>query len=767
MKLQTKTTLILLPSTLLAILILGFWSNYTINQTMEETYHSIMVRELKTFLLHTIRTPYEQLKKDGRTEKELSVKNLKQIIFKQAQNFHLMDTGSLLIFNRNGSLLTGTKGSTVDPRIFAAAVKDILLQKANYRISHIDTDRDHQFYTGVSFDPWEWVLIYSISHDSVHKARNQIIKSAIIIAVIFAGLICAFIWLLFHSYYVQPVIRLKKAASDLAGLKEIGPIPVQSRDELGLLARSMESIAVSISEYREKQEHWQSFLESEIDRNTQELFDANTALKKEIKNRRLAQDLTRKSEDRFKAIFESTTDCILVWDRQYNYVYANQSAVKHIGTGRENIIGKNIRDSLGHLPDFMNPWIERIDRAFETGETFQVTDEIPVGDRIIFSESVVSPIHDANGDIFAVGVVYRDITKRRKMEQQISDTLELNRKIIVSSSFGIAAYQADGQCVLANDAAGQIAGASKTDLLRQNFNTLDSWKHSGLADAATQVLRDGIPKSMEVRTTSTFKKETWMDIRLTRFNLSGTPHLLLLIDDIFERKMLEEKIRHSLKEKEILLKEIHHRVKNNLQVISGILNMQSSHIKDKHLSTIFQESQDQILSMALVHEQLYNSKNLSSINFSKYLKELVQSLQISYGVDPKKIRVAIDCSDRFLGVDTAIPCGLIINELITNSFKYAFGNHNEGRIFIGFRIDDQKNVQMILKDSGIGFPQNFDLSKVTSLGLRLVYNLVSHQLEGSIRITEPPGAGFHISFPYMDKETPQDQNGPPETDKPG
>jgi PAS domain S-box-containing protein len=144
----------------------------------------------------------------------------------------------------------------------------------------------------------------------------------------------------------------------------------------------------------------------------------------DVTARRRAQEALRESEERFRAVFESSSDCILVWDRQYNYVYANQAAIDHVGATRDKVIGKNIRDGLGHLPDFMRLWMGRVDRAFATGESFRVEDAVPVGDRLIHSESQVSPIRDAAGQVFAVGVVYRDITERKQAEEALREAHE-------------------------------------------------------------------------------------------------------------------------------------------------------------------------------------------------------------------------------------------------------------------------------------------------------------------------------------------------------
>ncbi len=159
--------------------------------------------------------------------------------------------------------------------------------------------------------------------------------------------------------------------------------------------------------------------------NSAPLFDAKGIVTaaivvfEDITERKRAEEAVKESEEKYRALFESSSDCILVWDRQYNYLYANQAAIDHVGTTRDKVIGKNIIDGLGHIPDFMHLWMERVDRAFATGEPFRVEDTVLVGDRLVHSESQVSPIRDAAGQVFAAGVVYRDITERKRAEQAL------------------------------------------------------------------------------------------------------------------------------------------------------------------------------------------------------------------------------------------------------------------------------------------------------------------------------------------------------------
>lgn len=215
--------------------------------------------------------------------------------------------------------------------------------------------------------------------------------------------------------------------------------------------------------------------------------------------------------------------------------------------------------------------------------------------------------------------------------------------------------------------------------------------------------------------------------------------------EISERKQAEEQIKASLKEKEVLLKEIHHRVKNNLQIISSLLKLQSHSIKDVQTLDIFKESQSRIRTMALIHENLYQSNDLSKINLSEYINKLVVNLFRSYQTNSSVIKPTINIDDVFLEIDVAVPCGLIVNELVSNSLKYAFPSGGEGEIWIEIFSDDKHNLVLIVKDNGVGLPKKFDLVSTKTLGLQLVNNLVE-QIEGTVKNNSKSGTEFRITF---------------------
>lgn len=216
--------------------------------------------------------------------------------------------------------------------------------------------------------------------------------------------------------------------------------------------------------------------------------------------------------------------------------------------------------------------------------------------------------------------------------------------------------------------------------------------------------------------------------------------------EISERKRAEQKTRSTLKEKEVLLQEIHHRVKNNLQVISSLLSLQSNYVTDKALSEILQDNRNRIRSMALIHEKLYRSDNLARINIADYLRELAEGLFRVQNTSPPEIYLAIETENVLLNIEKAVPCGLIVNELISNALKHAFPNGRNGEVQIKLVANQNGRVELLIADNGIGFSAKPDMAAGTTLGLYLVELLVN-QLEGTIDLEYQGGTRFKINFP--------------------
>ena len=236
-----------------------------------------------------------------------------------------------------------------------------------------------------------------------------------------------------------------------------------------------------------------------------------------------------------------------------------------------------------------------------------------------------------------------------------------------------------------------------------------------------------------------------LNARVIFWEKTRTQMVLLAMQDITERKQVEvDRIKASLREKEVLLKEVHHRVKNNLQIISSLLRLQSETQKNKPPRDVFKESQNRIRSMALIHEKLYHSQDLSKIDFSEYVRNLASNLFLSYDVDMQRIKLEVNVDEVSWDVGTAIPCGLIINELISNSLKHAFPENREGQIRIELRKEQEKFL-LIVADNGVGFPKDMDFHQSKSLGVQLV-NMLTEQLNGTIDLHSDGKTEFRILF---------------------
>ena len=219
-----------------------------------------------------------------------------------------------------------------------------------------------------------------------------------------------------------------------------------------------------------------------------------------------------------------------------------------------------------------------------------------------------------------------------------------------------------------------------------------------------------------------------------------------MIQDISEKKLADEQIKASLKEKETLLHEIHHRVKNNMQIIASLLDMQLNRKGEQTVESIISESKGRVYAMAAVHECFHQSDNLFEIDLNAYLQHLSGLLKQTFVESPEQVSFDIGIPELKLGIDKANPLGLVLNELISNSLKYAFPDNQNGQISIKAIIREKDTVQLIVSDDGIGMPDGFDWTKTNTLGLRLVKDLIERQLNGSVAYENHGGAQFTIKF---------------------
>ncbi|MGH8056239.1 MAG: sensor histidine kinase, partial [Candidatus Entotheonellia bacterium] len=239
----------------------------------------------------------------------------------------------------------------------------------------------------------------------------------------------------------------------------------------------------------------------------------------------------------------------------------------------------------------------------------------------------------------------------------------------------------------------------------------------------------------------------WLEMRAVPFRNASEDTLVLLgiTRDITQRKAAEERILGALREKEVLLKEIHHRVKNNLQIVSSLLSLQANQIQDQQAREMLKETQRRVKSMSFIHERLYRSSNLAQIDFAEYIRELANDLLHSYHISADRITLGLTLADALLSIETALPCGLILNELISNCLKHAFPAGRTGEIRIELHSRPDGMFVLTVSDNGIGLPQGLDFRTTTSLGLQLVVTL-TEQVRGTIELDRHEGTTFRLLF---------------------
>ncbi len=359
----------------------------------------------------------------------------------------------------------------------------------------------------------------------------------------------------------------------------------------------------------------------------------------------------------------------------------------------------------------------------------------------------------------------RYATERKCADEALLDSEERHRLLFETMAEGVVFQNIGGEITSANAAAQRILGLT-LDQMKGRTSLDPRWRaihedgtdFEGDTHPAMVALRTGEPVQDVVM--GVFHPQEgayrWININaipLFRAGESCPYQVYTTFNDITDRKRAEDRLQASLREKEMLLKEIHHRVKNNLQVIASLLDLQAESIQDPAVLQMFQESRNRVRAMGLVHEQLYRSRDLSRIRAARYVPDLVNHLLSIYGSTAVAIDTCIQIDDVHLGVDTAIPCGLLITELVSNAFKHAFPDleagswdGEEGRqVYVELKADGDEKIRLVVRDNGVGLPPQLDWRRTPSLGLQLV-DLLSRQIHGSVELDQTLGTKFTITF---------------------
>jgi PAS domain S-box-containing protein len=347
--------------------------------------------------------------------------------------------------------------------------------------------------------------------------------------------------------------------------------------------------------------------------------------------------------------------------------------------------------------------------------------------------------------IILILLAYYQIKKKNKL---LAGHEQHYRSVIEQSNECIFLVAMDSRRILeVNPAFLKLIGYSRDEILQMTLYDFLDHEKEDVNDKIQSILEHSKASLGERRYRRKDGTIVDVEVRAYLIHSAGKAYMYVVAMDITERKKAEKKIRASLEEKEVLLKEIHHRVKNNMQIISSLISLQTEMINDPKIQDLFLESQRRIESMALIHEMLYQSKDFAGINVPDFVNELTSNLFSNYSLMmAKDIRLKLNIDDIKLGIDKILPCGLVLNELISNSLKHAFPGGRKGEIRISFsRRENENKYRLLVKDNGIGLPKNFDYRKADSLGMLLVYNLV-RQLKGNLKVTAERGTQFEITF---------------------
>lgn len=473
--------------------------------------------------------------------------------------------------------------------------------------------------------------------------------------------------------------------------------------------------------------------------------ETNHQLQREIIERTKAEKELRHSKQYARSIIDSSLDMIVATDIDYKINEFNAAAEATFGYAREEVLGEHISILFSDESE-MEKVLERITANGSLAN--EIINRKKDGTFFISFLSA-SVLKNEKGDVVGAMGVSRDITVIKKAEEELRLSEERHRAIYDQAYIGIARIAKMGRFLLVNERLCSMLDYTAEELYKKTFyelgvqaeveESLVDWdqllsgKIKNFSREQTYIRKDGNLLSANVT------------VSLVRDSNDNPNYFVAVFEDITERKEYESQLEESIKEKEVLLKEVHHRVKNNMQVISSILNLQSSYIDDETALSILRESQDRIKSMSFVHESLYQSKTLSEVNFSEYIQNIARNLFHSYGRPEGGITLDFELEEVYLNLDTSIPCGLIINEVVSNSLKYAFEGKEKGNIIIQFSKVSDGKLKLIISDNGIGIPNNFDIENAESLGLQLVTTLIN-QIGGELDIDTTKGTVFNILF---------------------
>jgi PAS domain S-box-containing protein len=461
------------------------------------------------------------------------------------------------------------------------------------------------------------------------------------------------------------------------------------------------------------------------------------AVVEDVTERKKAEEAVKESEKKFRSVVENSHEGIFIIDNVYKFIYVNDEFCKISEYSRKDLIGVDFRQFLEKKSKNM---VEERYKKRQLGEKVPNRYELEIVTKkgeIKTLEVSASILNNKSGTVSTVGQVL-DITERNKNLKSLQEHDALNNALFEYNPIETIVVNNKGEIMRVNKA------------VETNRSRLPKSGDIMYKDFASKYSIDMFKELMDCIKTGKIKVFPEIKYREDRYynaTISPFPQgAIITAQDISKQKLAQDEINRSLQEKEVLLNEIHHRVKNNMQIVTSLLKLQSQSIKDKRSLELFLNTQNRVRSMALIHEKLYKTEDFSKIDFGEYIRNLIAHLLISYHILPSQIKVDVNIKDIVFNINVAIPCGLIINELVTNSLKHAFLNCKKGNIKVAITRKGTNGYLLVVEDNGTGLPSEaIELEDPTTLGLQLVSSLVS-QLKGTLQYRYKEGAVFSIGF---------------------